>query len=323
MGSLKWAFNELKLLKVQFRPLVSNNRKQMKRIVRAELLLGDIHSRKNRREFYSPTIFQEPLIKWSKGENITIDDYQLIIKNSVTVSNSLIKSKIPPHLMEKPHLPPMIWGEWTSTRCEIRPMDVYLLRRFVFNEKDSSWVGEHKFFADPFCTYSKFIITASGHFEFSPSVSPMLGVTNIDFKIERATITALDLSVVADMRLQNFCGIGVYIIGQPKELGPTNGCMCLGLVIPSEQLDIVKIEMDYEGAMLLFLGQVDTDNKTLNEDERPTAFQLPMVKCGEQAVYSENLIETLEKRLHFNNSIRRTWTVNSLFATILLLLILR
>lgn len=290
----------------------------------AELLLGDIHSKKQRREFYSPTSFQVPLIKQTNKEEITINSYQLVLKNTNTITNSYVNSEIPPHLMQKPHLPPMIWGEWISSRCEIRPLDVYLLRHFSFDEDTSRWVGEHKFYSDPFCTFAKFIITASGRFKFSPKISKLHGVTSIDFQIEKATLTALDYRVIKDMRLEGFCGIGEWKVKEPKELATTNGCISLGLIIPSIQFDIIKIEMDYEGSWLLFLGQVDTNNMPSDEDERPTAFQLPLVKCGEKPIYIDKLIEKLEKKLYFTSSTtRHLWPVNSLIVTIVLLLILR
>ncbi|RZB77457.1 APCDD1-like, partial [Asbolus verrucosus] len=204
LGSLKWAFNELKLLKIQLRPIIHNYRKYL-RHVEMELLLGDIHTNKKRREFYSPTSFQVPLLRLTKEENITVHKHQFLVKTSNAIPTNLITNiKTPPHLIEKPHLPPYIWGEWTSTRCEIRPLDVYLLRHFSFYENDFRY-------------------------------------------------------------------------------------------------DIVKVEMDYKGSWLLFLGQADTNNLPTTANERPTAFQLPLVKCGEVVGFSENLNERLERKFFFGS----------------------
>lgn len=261
-----------------------------------ELLLGDIHSNQKRREFYSPTSFQVPLLKQTKGENITVNLRHFLVKNSNTLTNLIGVS--PPHLIEKPHLPPVIWGDWVSTRCEIRPLDVYLLRHFTFHE-DHRWVGEHKFFSDPFCTYPKFVITASGHFTLLGPSEVMKGVSDIDFQIERALLTALDQRVITEMRLPGVCGLGEWKVNVPKELAMTNGCVSLGVFIPSVRFDVVKVEMDYQGSWLLFLGQADTNN--LPADERPTAFQLPMVKCGEKSTFGEDLRERLEREFYFGS----------------------
>ncbi|XP_064213456.1 protein APCDD1-like isoform X1 [Tribolium castaneum] len=294
LGSLKWAFNELKLLKIQLRPL--HNVRKSPKLAEMELLLGDIHSNKKRREFYSPTSFQLPLFKQTKGENITVGKLHFLVKNPNTLTN-LITSQSPPHLIEKPHLPPYIWGDWVSTRCEVRPLDVYLLRHFTFHESDHRWVGHHKFFSDPFCTYPKFIITATGHFTLVGPSETMKGVSDIDFQIERATLTALDHRIITEMRLPGLCGLGEWRVNVPKELATTNGCVSLGVFIPSVRFDVVKVEMDYKGSWLLFLGQADTNN--LPQDERPTAFQLPMVKCGEKVSFTEDLRERLGREFYF------------------------
>jgi hypothetical protein len=302
LGSLKWAFNELKLLKIQFRPILHKHSKQ----VEMELLLGDIHSNKKRREFYSPTSFQVPLLRQTKGENITVQKHQFLVKTSNTLpTNFMTNIKSPPHLIEKPHLPPYIYGEWVSTRCEIRPLDVYLLRHFSFYEDDSTWVGEHKFFSDPFCTYPKFIVTAAGHFSLVGPSEVMTGVSNIDFQIETASLTALDARVITEMRLPGFCGVGQWKVNVPKELATTNGCIYLGIFIPSVRFDVVKVEMDYQGSWLLFLGQADTNNLPTTMSDRPTAFQLPLVKCGEGISFSESLKDKLERSFYYGSGSQR------------------
>ncbi|EEZ99750.1 Protein APCDD1-like Protein [Tribolium castaneum] len=125
----------------------------------------------------------------------------------------------------------------------------------------------------------------------------MKGVSDIDFQIERATLTALDHRIITEMRLPGLCGLGEWRVNVPKELATTNGCVSLGVFIPSVRFDVVKVEMDYKGSWLLFLGQADTNN--LPQDERPTAFQLPMVKCGEKVSFTEDLRERLGREFYF------------------------
>lgn len=287
-----------------------------------ELLLGDIHSNFKLREYYSPTSFQVPLIKQVKEDTVFINRHRYTVKNTNTMlMNIFSKGKTPPHLIEKPHLPPYIWGEWTSTRCEVRPMGIYLTRRFIFYSEDLSWVGDHKFYSDPSCKLPKFSITAAGHAVLKEPNKHLRGTTNIDFQIERASLTVLDERFIDEMRLTGICGRGEWEVNVPKELSPTKGCIQLGIVIPSVLHDIVKVEMDFKGSCLLFLGQVETDSLYSTVTERPTAFQLPLVKCGDVASYSQGLRDILTNSMYYNSasSIRLVWMVNVILGIFLLI----
>lgn len=304
LGSLKWAFNELKLLKIQLRPMLHEHRGRSKAMT-MELLLGDIHSNYRFREYYNPTSFQTPLIKQVKDEKpVSINRHSYIIKYSNVMPMSIFSNgKTPPHLIAKPHLPPYISGEWTSTRCETRPMALFLTRRFSFYSEDSTWIGEHKFFSDPYCKIPKFIVTAAGRFVLGEENKELRGTSNINFHIERASLTVLDRRMIYDMKLPGLCGSGEWTINIPKELSTTNGCAPLGITLPSVLTDIVKFEVDYKGSSLLFLGQVHTDIMHPESIERPSAFQLPLVKCGADANYSQSLIDILHSKLH-NSAIK-------------------
>ncbi|XP_066140277.1 protein APCDD1-like [Euwallacea fornicatus] len=298
LGSLKWAFNELKLLKVQLRPLMEHFKKTP-REVKMELLLGDIHSNARLRQYYNPSSFQVPLVQQIKEHTeIVVNRHTYIVKNTQAIPpNIFTNPKTPPHLIEKPPLPPYIWGQWTSTRCESRPGGtLYLTRRFSFYSDDSSWIGEHNFYSDPFCRIPKFIVTAAGHFKLQGLNYHLKRTSSIDFYIEKASLTVLDSRMIYDLGLSRHCGVGEWEVNVPKELSTTGGCMQLGIFLPSVQYDVVKLEMDYKGSCLLFLGQVDTDNVQLNDvTKRPTAFQKPLVKCGEVPTYSRKLWEILNE----------------------------
>ncbi|KAJ8933051.1 hypothetical protein NQ314_014243 [Rhamnusium bicolor] len=302
MGSLKWAFNELKLLKIQLRPILDDPKKRYKQM-KMELLLGDIHSNFRLREYYKPTSFQVALVKQSKDETVYINRHSYVIKHLNTIPmNIYTNGKTPPHLIEKPHLPPYIWGEWTSTRCEARPMGLYLTRRFSFYSEDSTWIGEHKFFSDPFCKIPKFVVTAAGHFILDGPSKELRGTSNIDFHIEKASLTVLDQRMIYDMRLPGMCGKDEWEVNVPKELSSTSGCAQLGITLPSVLNDVVKLEMDYRGSCLLYLGQVETDSLHSASTERPSAFQLPLIKCGEVATYSQGLRDILTNNIYYNSA---------------------
>lgn len=291
LGSLKWAFSELKLIKVQLRPVI-NSLESIEKNMKQEMLLGDVHSQIEQREHYTPTSFGKPLLKFivnKEDEVVKMAGQTYHVRNTCTICSNLYSAsdKSPPHLLVKPHLPPYIWGEWTSVRCEMRPMGLYLTRKFSFYSDDSVWVGEHKFYEDPFCTVPKFVITAAGHFSLTSGSTIVSGATNIDFKIERASLTLYSKRMVHEMRMFNSCGKSNWESGVPQELSSTNGCLQMGIIIPSVQHEIVKVEMNYEGSCLLYLGQADTDNMPRMSNERPTAFQEPLVKCGDVAAFSD------------------------------------
>lgn len=322
LGSLKWAFNELKLLKVHLRPILDESKKRSKSMF-MELLLGDIHSNFRLREFHNPTSFQVPLVKQIKEETaVSVNRHSYIIKyNNVMPMSIFSNGKVPPHLIAKPHLPPYIWGEWTSTRCETRPMALFLTRRFSFYSEDSTWIGEHKFYADPYCKIPKFIVTAAGRFTLGEENKALRGTTNINFHIERASLTVLDRRMIYDMKLEGMCGSEKWVVNVPQELSTTNGCAPLGISLPSILTDIVKLEVDYRGSFLLFLGQVHTDSLQTESTERPSAFQLPLVKCGVLANYSQSLRDILNMQFYNSKATKLYFGISTSFLYTLLLIL--
>ncbi|XP_045463369.1 protein APCDD1-like isoform X2 [Harmonia axyridis] len=317
LGSLKWAFNEIKLLKIQLRPIPNSRIKKVKEM-KMELLLGDIHSNAHLREVYNPTSFQQPLVKHVENEFVTVNKHPYLIRNTNSImSNVFTNPKNPPHLLVKLKLPPYIWGEWTSTRCEIRNMGLYLKRLFYFYSEDSTWIGEHKFYADPFCSVVKFSVTAAGYLDIAGESKIIPGSYDIDFNIEKASLTVMDQRMVSDMHLTNTCGLDEWVVNVPKELSSTKGCPQLGIVLPSVLQDIVKIEMDFVGSLLLFLGQSDSDNLPSSMKERPTAFQPPLMKCGDVATYSQELRDILYDDLEFSSGNSRFLHIQLLVVALL------
>ena len=121
LGSLKWAFNELNLIRVQLKPEYLSD--DQNPLYRHELLLGDIHSRFENRDGYSPSAFQDPLFKYSAESKPTFQLGRKIyfLSRCRNISTILISGteKNPPKLVKKPTLPPNIWGDWISTKCEV------------------------------------------------------------------------------------------------------------------------------------------------------------------------------------------------------------
>lgn len=265
-----------------------------------ELLLGDIHSRHEYQESYNPTSFQPALVRYTKeSDNFLVGKrkYNLTSCQLCTlITERNIKS--PPHLIKKPNLPAFILGEWTSVRCEVRPLGLYLTRRFRFYSGDLTWIGEHKFYVDPFCVAPKFTVTAAGHFKSSGSSTIVKGSTNFDFQIERASLAIFKQTMLDEMKSNRNCGSGPWEKDIPRELSSTNGCLQLGILIPSIQYEIVRTNIDFHGSTLLFMGQADTDNQPRTKFQRPTAFQDPLVHCSNLPMYSENLREILNTPIY-------------------------
>ncbi|XP_017772834.1 PREDICTED: protein APCDD1-like, partial [Nicrophorus vespilloides] len=325
LGSLKWAFNELKLIKIQLRPIFMNSLDKKKpRNYRFELLLGDIHSRTEHRENYSPTSYQQPLINHiPDGSIVNVNSKNYTIKNNCNIcANLFSSSKTPPHLFEKPHLPPFIWGEWTSTRCEIRPMGLYLTRKFNFFISNSEWVADHKFYDDPFCTIPKFVASVSGHFSLSAKNTVIPASTNIDLILENASLIIHSRRMVREMNLLKTCGPYNWKLGQAQDLSSTRGCAQLGILVPSVHYDIVKVEINYEGNCLLYLGQFDTDNMPTTNADRPSAFQEPLVKCGEAPNFIGEEDEYYDDLMMYNSSIQTQNLIHILIMSIALIKLL-
>ncbi|XP_048525818.1 protein APCDD1-like [Dendroctonus ponderosae] len=305
LGSLKWAFNELKLLKIELRPFI-DNRKKVHREVKMELHLGAIHSNARLRQYYTPSSFQVPLVKLLKEPaQVFVNRRTYNVKTTQVVPQMIFSHRTsPPQLLEKPHLPPYIWGDWVSSRCETRPGgNLHLTRKFSFNSDDSSWIGEHHFHSDPLCKVAKFTATASGNFNLQTVNKDHRGFSEIDFQIERTMLTVFEQQMMDFIDGTAHCGVGEWKINVSKELSLTGGCNQLGIVLPSVQLDVVKVEMDYSGSCLMFLGQVETDFSmdSNGNSERPTAFQLPLSRCGGGSTYSPELWDILNDQMYAYN----------------------
>lgn len=278
LTSLKLTFDELSLIKIQFRPIYkkSTHKNEINRM-QLELFLGDVLQNS---ENYA---FQTALIKYIKEERINVGKLKIILTNTCNICSSLyINGEIPPHLVTKPTLPPYIKGVWISRRCEISPMGLYLTRQFSFFSAHYFWMGQHIFYSDPFCTSVKFVIKTNGHYVLSGQNDAIKSATNIDFKIEKATLTIFNSKMVRELRKDGSCGNEIWEIGVPQELTLTYGCMQLGIVLPAVQYDIVKVEIDYDGNFLLYMGQADAQNGLRNIFNRPTSFQCPLIKCSDE-----------------------------------------
>ncbi|XP_026273849.1 protein APCDD1-like [Frankliniella occidentalis] len=280
LSALHAAFHELQLLRTQRRPHGPRSRAAAA-APRHELLLGDVHSRPDQRGTYRPTAFQVPLLRADQTHGC-----------DVCHAVARASERSPPILHARPRLPPYLGGDWVSSRCETRPLGLFLRRRLRVRAAGAgaaggdawmSWQGEYEFYSDPFCTTPTFTATEAGRYAVGGPSSQVLGALQADFRVERAALTVLDPGMVASLRADPRCGgglvLGEWQVGVPRDLTATHGCAPLGLVVPTVRYELVRVDMDSWGQSLLFLGQSDTENRRGGPSERPTAYQPPLVRC--------------------------------------------
>ncbi|KAK3908429.1 Protein APCDD1 [Frankliniella fusca] len=208
---------------------------------------------------------------------------------------SRASERSPPILHARPRLPPYLGGDWVSSRCETRPLGLFLKRRLRVRAAGTgaaaaadswmSWQGEYEFYSDPFCTTPTFTATEAGRYAVGGPSTQVLGALQADFRVERAALTVLDAGMAASLRADPRCGGGLGLglaewqVGVPRDLTATHGCAPLGLVVPAVRYELVRVDMDSWGQSLLYLGQPDTENRRGGPAERPTAYQPPLVRC--------------------------------------------
>lgn len=71
----------------------------------------------------------------------------------------------------------------------------------------------------------------------------------------------------------------MFQVGVKRDLTPSKGCPPLGIVIPTTEYELVRVEVDAAGNTLLYLGHSDTTKKG-EPKKRPTAFQPPLLQCN-------------------------------------------
>lgn len=233
-----------------------------------------------------------------KNERVSTDPVEIFNHCHVCSAVSTANEKSPPYLMTKVTLPLHLSGEWVSLSCEQRPMHLYLTRHFRFYTGDHTWIVEYKFFYDSICTGSSFSVTAAGHYKIGKSDQHVSGGTEVDFHVERASLTVFDLRMIENLKQDYDCGSGEWRLGVPREMSSTNGCPTLGLVVPSIEYELLRLEVDFHGSWLLYMGQADTEGKRRGAKERPTAYQPPLIQCHSLPPHSENLREILSSPLY-------------------------
>ncbi|XP_076353036.1 protein APCDD1-like [Tachypleus tridentatus] len=273
LSSLYITFNELQLMRVEHRR--SFHHRHRPRNMRIELFLGDIHTQYHKREQYRPTSYQPPLLK-NKHRGCHIC-------HLVTKSNDFS----PPQLPARARLPVYMAGEWISTRCEVRPLGMFVTRRMKFFNFNQSWHGVYKYFKDPNCQNPLFVLVAEGEFRAGRPSQRFRGNMNYDFIVEKASITPVDQLFVVNLNGQeDQCGfVDSWRLNITQDVTVSGGCTGIGLTVPSTEFDVVRTDIDHHGNSLLYLGEINTENVPATPEKRPTSYQTPLIQCKAFADY--------------------------------------
>ncbi|XP_073968584.1 protein APCDD1-like isoform X2 [Rhodnius prolixus] len=255
MRSVGMDHEEVGFMRVQSRPPGPPERTAW----RHELIVGETRGK--------GTIFQDPLVRVNQTAECEIC--------SKVYSSTLGGPAV---LRPRKALPLHLTGEWVSTRCEVRPMGLFLRRRFRVSGR--SWHAEFRFFSDPTCVTPSLLAAAEGKYALAEkSTGRVPGAVDFNFDLERAFLTLFEKGLVESLQNDGNCGPpGVWQVGVARDLTPAGGCPALGIVVPTTEYELVRLEPDQYGNVLLLLGQ--SEERKVGLKERPTSFQPPLLQCA-------------------------------------------
>ncbi|CAH0382100.1 unnamed protein product [Bemisia tabaci] len=261
-------FNELQLVRIQKRPPGPLN----PRFFRQEMLLGDIRSRFENRSQNQPTVLHTPLIRVEQAQGCEV--CRAIIRAT---------ERTFPQLNAQPRLPIYLGGEWVSGHCETRPLGTFLKRRLQVIANTSTWQVDYRFYSDMACSAPTLTATASGYFSTGLPSMAVQGGTEFDFHVQKAYIMLFDEGLVHTLQNDPRCGTpGTWRTGVMHDLAPSNGCVTVGIVVPTTVYELVRLEINSNGMPLLFMGQPDPDDAPVSVRLRPTSYQPPLIQCASQ-----------------------------------------
>lgn len=272
-----FTLNELQLVRIEKRKVKPIQASEMPRIprTRVELFLGDISTNMEYRRQYVPTHYQAPLMK-ARTKDCEVCR---IIRNASHSS--------PPRLPVQRKLEVSLAGDWVTPRCETRPNGNYLTRYLSFFSDGKSWKGSYEFYRDALCSESSFRIEVKGSYFKGQRSNKVKTAYNYVFKTTRLKVTPLDFQMVGFLNnyLGRNCGENSsWEIRKTKDVTSTNGCVALGITLPNVEYELMKTEYEHRGSFL-YVGQRPSDFVSLSTPKnRPTSFQSPLLKCGEQNV---------------------------------------
>ncbi|KAH3710939.1 protein APCDD1-like [Dreissena polymorpha] len=276
-----FTMNEIQLIRVERRIEKSISGA----VTRRELHLGDVSTDVTQRRQYVPTHYQAPLVKpWVQG----CDVCRMISQAS---------HRHPPVLPRRQHSAVALPGEWISQRCETRPNGQFLTRHLSFLGW-RSFQGMYEFFRDPLCKESSYSIAIKGTYARTGASAAIPSASEFVFKTTKLKITPNDYQMLMFMNSYSGskCGdAGSWKLGVTQDVTSTDGCVLLGITLPHVEHEIVKTEYD-NSKSYLYTGQRPSDFVSMAiSKNRPTSFQMPMIKCGGDNLIVEEVLPLFEQ----------------------------
>ena len=189
----------------------------------------------------------------------------------------------PPKLHHRHRAPVLLPGQWFSERCETRPSGMFLTRRLLFSDDNTTWQGYYYHYTDPFCREPTFTLYARGTYLSGLPSTFVPNAVNFDFLVTHASILPLDAKTVTNLNTYrgHDCGVpGTWRRGVEQDVTETNGCKILGIQIPLTEYEIIRVEREHTKEKL-FVGQRPSDGSNPTDPyKRATSFQWPLIQCG-------------------------------------------
>ena len=132
------------------------------------------------------------------------------------------------------------------------------------------------------CQNPYFTIYATGQIHSGRFSKINYDARDYSFSIRRLSITPRDLHAVAMFNADKpgNCGQpGKWVVNVAQEVTYTRGCHLLGVQVPEEIEQILRIQMLTKQKRLLFVGEMPNSGERRAQRRRPTSFQAPLVRC--------------------------------------------
>lgn len=189
----------------------------------------------------------------------------------------------PPILPKQTEYEVTLQGEYVSTRCEVR--QVYFITRHVIFHHNYTWEAYYHYYSDPDCQHTQYSMYVKGVHTMALHSTIVPGATNFDFKTTEMWITPqnrLQMELLNFAQLDGNCGTrNAWRINEPQDVTDTNGCTALGVQLPHTEYELMRMETDVKGRVLLFTGQRQTVASTPHVSElRSTSYQTPLIRCA-------------------------------------------